>query len=148
MSTIGDRFVSQFHAAHLKTRGFKKKARRTFFRSHEGFTEYFQIQGSAWNDSETPWTFYLNCGIRFDGFPPRNPDRDFPGTHAWARAGVFTTSARPQYDLTSDNLIATAAQIAEVILQCSEYFQRRHAVLRYCFEGQRYRGAFLADPEL
>ena len=79
---------------------------------------------------------------------PRNPDRDFPGTHAWARANVFTRSARPQYDITADNRVANVAQLADVILKCSEYFQRRHAFLRDCFEEQRYHGAFLADPEL
>jgi len=97
MSTLGDTFTSELHATHLKPRGFKK-TRHTFSRSHEGYT----IQGSAWNNSSGPWTFYLNCGISFDSLPPCSPDRDFPRTHAWMRAQVFTTTPMPDFSFSRD----------------------------------------------
>jgi hypothetical protein len=147
MSTLGHAFTSELHILHLKARGFKK-TRHTFSRSHDGYTEHYQVQGSAWNGSNVPWTFYLNCGISFDGLPPRNPDRDFPHTHAWMRAPVFTAAAQSQYDITVENLGASATQLAEVIRQCSEYFQRRWLFLRDCYEHRRYHMGFLADPEL
>jgi hypothetical protein len=147
MKTLGDAFVEQLHRDHLKQVGFRK-TRHTFVRSHELYTEQYQIQGSAWNDRPEPWTCYLNCGIGFDGVAPRNPDRDFPRTHAWMRAGVFVADARSQYDVTIDSMTVTAAEVADVIRRCSHYFQRRHSVLRDCYENGRYERGFLADPEL
>ena len=88
----------------------------------------------------------LNCGISFDDSPI--PDRGFPGTHASMRSGVFVGDARPQYEVTVENVEALAAEIADVITRCSAYFQRRHSVLRECYEGGHYERGFLADPEL
>jgi len=147
MKTLSDAFVAQLHSDHLKPVGFRK-TRHTFVRSHEAYAEHYQIQGSAWNDRTRPWTCYLNCGIGFEDVLPRNPDEDFPRTHAWMRAGVFVADARSQYDVTIDNMKATAAEVADVIRQCSQYFQRRHSVLRECYENRRYERGFLADPEL
>jgi len=39
------------------------------------------------------------------------------------------------------------AEIADVILRCSAYFERCHDVLRECYEIERYERGFLADPE-
>ena len=147
MSKLGDAFTSELHATHLKPLGFKK-TRHTFSRSHEGFTERYNIQGSAWNDHDGPWTCYVNCGISFDELPPRNPDSDFPRTHAWMRAQHFTSRALPQYDITPDNLASSAALVADVILQCSDYFRRRHTYLREHYEQQPGFTCLLADPEL
>jgi len=108
---LGDAFISELHSIHLKPRGFKK-TRHTFIRSRDGYTEHYQIQGSAWNDREGPWTFYLNCGISFDGLPPRSPDRDFPRTHAWMRAQVFTAAPLPQ-SIRAETVPSDAAQVAE-----------------------------------
>jgi hypothetical protein len=146
MSTLGDIFTSELHATHLKPRGFKK-TRHTFSRSHEGYTEHYQVQGSAWNNGSGPWTFYLNCGISFNGLPPRNPDRDFPRTHAWMRAQVFTAAPMPE-SVSAETIASDSAQVAEAIRQCSDYFQRRHLFLRDCYEHRRYHKGFLADPEL
>ena len=64
------------------------------------------------------------------------------------RAGVFSATAQPQYNITTDNLSTTAVQLAEIIRECSDYFRRRHAFLRDCYEHRRYHLGFLADPEL
>ena len=135
-ATLGDAFASRLHADYLKPLGFKK-TRHTFFRSLGEYSEHYQIQGSAWNDSLGPWTWYLNYGISFDGLPPRSPDRDFPRTHVWKRAKNFVRQARSQYDVTSDNMAVTATEVADVIRRCSEYFRRCHAALREGYESRR-----------
>jgi hypothetical protein len=134
-TNLRDAFVASLHAEHLKPLGFKK-TRHTFVRSLGEYSEHFQIQGSAWNDSQGPWTCYLNCGISFEGLPPRNPDRDFPRTHIWKRAEDFVRQARAEYKVTSRNIEATAAQLADVIHRCSEYFRRRNAVLRKQYQNE------------
>lgn len=144
--TIGDNFVAQLHREHLKPVGFKKN-RHTFVRSHDGYAEHYQIQGSAWNDPSTAWSCYLNCGISFDGLPARSPDKDFPRTHGWMRSGVFVKNARPQYDVTVANSAVMAKEIAEVISRCSDYFQRRHAFLLKSYQDGSYERGFLADPQ-
>jgi hypothetical protein len=147
MKTIGDIFVAELFSEHLKSLGFEKR-QHTFVRSRDGYAEHYQIQGSAWNNPSTSWTCYLNCGISFDGVPPRSPDKEFPRTHAWMRRGVFVKDARPQYDVTAANRAVMAKEIADVIYRCSEYFQRRHAALLKSYEDRRYERGFLADPEL
>jgi hypothetical protein len=147
MKTIGDTFVAELHNGHLKPIGFRKR-RHTFVRYQDGYAEHYQIQGSAWNNPSTSWICYLNCGISFEGLPPRSPDKDFPRTHAWMRSGVFVRDARPQYDVTVENSEVTAKEIADVIVRCSEYFRRRHVVLLECYKDGRYDLGFLADPEL
>jgi hypothetical protein len=147
MNTLGDAFTLELHTTHLKPLGFKNTG-RTFVRSHDGYTERFQLQGSAWNSPDHPWRFYLNCGITFEGLPRRKPDGNFPHTHAWMSGPLITAAAMPEYNITEKNLPSTIDQVAEVIRQCSDYFQRRHAILRDCYEHRRYHMGVLADPEL
>jgi hypothetical protein len=147
MTTLGHAFVAELHNEHLKPLGFKK-SRHTFIRSHNGYAEHYQIQGSAWNSPLTSWTCYLNCGISFEGLAARSPDKDFPRTHAWMRSELFVKDARPQYDVTVANKEITAKEIAHVIYLCSDYFQRRHAVLLESYKDGHYDRGFLADPEL
>ena len=144
---LGDTFASFLHANFLKSRGFKKK-RLTFFLEHDRYSEFYQIQGSSWNSPDRPWTCYLNCGIYFDGIPARTPNRGFPGTHAWMRAGRFVPDAPSQYDISDSDILPAAASISDVISLCSSYFARRHQILRDCYNLKRYRLGFLDDPEL
>jgi hypothetical protein len=147
MTTIGDVLASRLQTDHLKSLRFKRR-RHTFVRASDGWAEHYQIQGSAWNRSGLAWICYLNCGISFDGLPARSPNRGFPGTHASMRSGVFVGNARPQYEVTLENVEAVAAEIADVIARCSAYFHRRHSVLRECYEREHWDRGFLADPEL
>jgi hypothetical protein len=64
------------------------------------------------------------------------------------RASLFVPSAREQYDVTSLDMKSMAAELARVIAQCSQYFERRHQVLRNAYQNQLYSRGFLADPEL
>jgi hypothetical protein len=147
MRTLGDAFVARLHVEHLKPLGFKK-TRHTFVRAHAAYAEHYQVQGSAWNNKDGPWTCYLNCGISFNGLPPRSPDRDFPRTHAWMRAGRFAKGARSQYDVTADNMLGLVEEIAGVIRECSNYFEARHGALRHAYEQGRYERGFLADTQI
>ena len=147
MKTLGDEFVTAVHFDHLKPLGFKK-TRRTFVRDCGEYAEHYQVQGSAWNSGAAPWTCYLNCGISFRGLSRRAPDGDFPRTHAWMRASLFVPSAREQYDVTSLGMKSMAAELAGVIAQCSQYFERRYPVLRLAYQNRLYAHGFLADPEL
>ena len=145
MPTIGDQFVSEVHKLHLKTIGYRK-VRKNFTREHAAYTEHFQVQGSAWNDASSPWVFYLNCGISFNGLPSRPAGH--VGTHGSTRAPVFTALANAQDEVTPETIAQVAAHTAEVIREVSAYFARRHAHLRDCYENQRYHGGFFADTEL
>ena len=147
MSAIGDDFCSQLQNERLKTRGFKR-LRRTFSREHEGWNERYQVQGSQSNSVDSPWTFYLNCGIEFRGIPRRTPDAGFPRVHASSRCGVFVPSSRPQYELTAESRQELVDEIETVILMCSDYFAARHSILRGLYEDKNWRYSFLADPEL
>ena len=147
MSSLGDKLATTLHVDVLRPQGFRK-TRRVFKRTHVEFSEYYQLQGSAWNSPDAPWRFYLNCGIAFAGIPRRVPDRDFPHVHAWMRAGLFSARARSEYDVTLENLDATVAALVPVLEDVSNYFTRRRDVLRTCYQEQRYYQGFLADPEL
>ena len=147
MKTLGDDFVAAVHFSHLKPKGFKK-TRHTLACDRGEYAEHYQIQGSAWNDRTEPWACYLNCGISFRGHPRRITDGDFPRTHAWMRARLFVPSARAQYHVTRLDLAGMAAELADVIAKCSQYFERRHSVLRHAYENRLYARGFLADPDL
>jgi hypothetical protein len=145
MTTIGDQFASALHQCHLKPLGFRK-VRKNYTRTHADYTEHYQIQGSAWNDSSSPWVFYLNCGISFSGLPV--PLSGHVGTHGSTRAPVFTGLANAQDEVTPDTMSQVAEHTAEVIREVSAYFARRHAFLRDCYEHRRFHHGFFADPEL
>lgn len=144
---LGDEFTALLHKTYLKPRGFTK-ARRTFSREHEGYVERYQLQGSAWNSPEMPWTFYLNCGIAFIGLPRREPDRNFPDTHASMRASLFTDSASVQYDITHANMDLNAQHVAESIEEVSKFFARRWLYLKESYLAKKYSLGFLEDAEL
>ena len=87
----------------------------------------FRFQGSRWNDSSTPWVFYLNAGIRFQGIPRREPDKDFPTIHSWIRVGsTLSSSAEPEYHLTADAIDELLRLIERVVEESIKYFTARH----------------------
>jgi hypothetical protein len=142
-----DHFISVLHAMHLKPRGFKK-VRHTFSKKFDCYGEHFQLQGSAWNDEASDWRFYVNCGISFAGVPRREPDRDFPRVHAWARAPHLVQFALPHYDVSSDDPSSHLADVVAVIDECSSYFARRHRYLAEAYAQRDFKWPFLRDPEL
>ena len=144
---LGDEFTALLHREYLKPIGFTK-IRRTFSREHEIHIERHQLQGSAWNTEGMTWTFYLNCGITFIGLPRREPDRDFPHSHASMRAGYFTDLALSQYDVTHDSMASIAENVRDVINEVSRYFTRRCEHLRASYQNGKYFHGFLHDAEL
>jgi len=96
-----EQFFSRLDTVHLKPMGYKKQ-RHTFARDLDGFTERVQFQGSAWNDQEATWRFYVNFGIQFHGLPPRSPDRDLPGPHCWTRIDALVPDAPKDFELTGE----------------------------------------------
>jgi hypothetical protein len=148
MSAAGrDRFFSLLHAEHLKPRGYRK-VRHTFSRQFAGYGGHYQLQGSEWNDEAGDWRFYINCGISFDGIPRREPDRDFPHVHAWARAPHLVQVALPHYDVNVQNTASVASDVTAVIDACANYFSRRHTFLLDAYQRRDYKWPFLRDPEL
>jgi hypothetical protein len=142
-----DQFFSLLHSAHLKPRGFKK-VRHTFSKEFDSYGEHYQIQGSAWNDEASDWRFYINCGISFAGVPRREPDRDFPRIHAWARAPHLVQFALPHYDVSSHDPTSLLVDVVAVIDECSNYFARRHRFLSEAYAHRDFKWPFLRDPEL
>ena len=145
---IGDELTAQLHTRHLKPRGFKKKG-RTFSCAHAAYSEHYNIQGSAWNSSDEPWRFYVNVGINFTDIPLR----DAAGMwkyHAHTRLPFLVRSAPAEYDLTPVNFEQLLEQLADEFLKCSEYFSRRHAILKESYLKSLYirNGLFLYDSEL
>jgi len=114
-----ENFLSQLHREHLKPRGYKK-SRHTFSRDCGAFTERFQVQGSAWNDASGPWRFYINVGVEFHDVPPREPARDFPGTHCWTRIENLVPGAPAEFDLPVDDQEAFGAAVAGCVKAASE----------------------------
>ena len=107
-------FFAHLHRDYLKARGYKK-VRHTFSRELIGYTERFQFQGSAWNDSSAPWRCYINVGVEFHDFAAR--DTGFPGTHCSTRIEKILPGAPSQYDLPN-----TGAQ--EFVIQFADYIER------------------------
>ena len=139
MKKVGDLLSSRVHSGYLKPLGFTKK-RHNFYRTSERFMEHYEIQGSSWNSRDTPWTFYLNCGLRFADL-----ENDSRPDNVWMRAERLVPDAPPQYDVTAENMFTLSADLAEVIRRCSEYFQNRHAALRQFYIAN---GRFvIGDPE-
>lgn len=130
-----ENFFSRLQTVRFKPLGYKKQ-RHTFSRDGSGFTERVQFQGSAWNDRNRPWRFYVNFGIQFHGLAPRNPDRDLPGTHCWARIDHLVPGAPKEFDVIAavDSL---AAQIAALVEQASRRVVEQLDALRECYEAKR-----------
>ncbi len=123
MLVRANEFFSQLHTVHLKPMGFRK-TRHTFFRAGSEVTECIQFQGSAWNDRDSPWRFYVNFGVLFRDLPPRHPDRDFPRTHCWARIDSLVPGAHRDFDLAGDT-DQLASSLAELVEQASRMVHGR-----------------------
>jgi hypothetical protein len=119
MSDPVTEFFSRLHQQHLKERGYKK-TRHTFSREMDGYIERIQFQGSAWNDSATQWTFYINYGVEFCDLPARTPCRDFPGTHCWIRLEDIVSGLPKQHQLPKSNAEKFAAKLASCLDRASE----------------------------
>jgi hypothetical protein len=144
---LGDQFISMLHERFMKPWGFKKKS-HTFSRAQAGYEEHYNIQGSAWNSSGAPWLFYVNCAISFPDIPLANPGSGMWKFHAHARLPKFVREAPGGYDVSNENLEAVVVQVGEELKKCSEYFSRRHKILRESYLDKRYDSGFLRDPEL
>ena len=130
-------FFSSLHREHLKRRGYTK-TRHTFSRDMGSYTERIQIQGSAWNDSKSPWRFYINFGVEFHDLPPRTPCRDFPATHCWTRIDSLTPSAAAEYDLPQMVKPDFATKIADSLHQSSEHVARTIRQIRSAYESRSW----------
>lgn len=134
MAKVIEEYLSQLHREHLKPRGFTKVG-HTFSRQRDSFTERFQVQGSAWNDSSQPWRFYLNVGVAFPDLPPRLPDRDFPATHCWARVDAIVTGAPSHFELQPGERDILTASLCGYIDDADERLSA--AVETICHNYQR-----------
>jgi hypothetical protein len=107
-------FFSELQKQYLKPLGYKKE-RHTFFREHAEYIERIQCQGSPWNSSDSPWRFYINVGIQFHNLPRRQPDRDFPNTHAHSRIEKLIPNSEPYFELTENNSHEMLSKIADLL---------------------------------
>lgn len=131
----------------MKPDGFKKKG-RTFSLVREHFSEHYNLQGSAWNSSGSPWRFYVNCGISFPDLPFESPGSGMWAFHAHTRLTRIIPEARAEYDVTDLNLDELVIEVGETPRKCSAYFFRRHQVLRDSLVKKHYEFGFPYDPEL
>lgn len=144
---IGDSFATRLHQTLFKPAGFKKKA-RTFSRLHKDYGEHYNLQGSAWNSPDTPWRFYVNCGISFPELPAPEGAGLWGVSHAHTRLSVFAPDSPSEHDLTEQNFEDVLLELVSYFRQCFSYFSRRHHVLRESYLQRKYHGSFLYDPEL
>ena len=126
-------FFSSLQREHLKVRGYKK-VRHTFSRNMGGYTERIQVQGSSWNDSDSPWRFYINFGVEFPDLPPRSPCRDFPATHCWTRIEHIVPDAPNQYDLPDTRTAEFAGELAGYLDCASRQVARQIRQIRRSYE--------------
>jgi len=63
MNKLITRFFSELHKVAMKPMGFMKERHR-FYRRRPGYVEYFDFQGSSWNEAGRPWRFYINSDLR------------------------------------------------------------------------------------
>lgn len=131
-----DRFFSALQKQHLKQRGYKKE-RRTFSRETPEYIERIQFQGSQWNSSGEPWRFYINVGIQFRDLPLRQPDRDFPNTHAHGRIETLVSTGGGFFELTEQNTEEMLKKISALATRASNALPKI-ALTAYqkCKEGQ------------
>lgn len=102
------------------------------------YTEHIQFQGSAWNDSNLPWRFYINFGVEFHDLPPRNPCRDFPATHCWTRIEALIPDAAAEYDLPQTVSPDFAADIAASLQRSSDHVARTLPQIRSAYESKSW----------
>lgn len=129
-------FFTKLHREHLKPHGYKK-IRHTFSREMEGYVERIQFQGSTWNDAESPWRFFINFGVEFANLSPRNPCRDFPGTHCWTRIEHIVTAAPKHHDLPDAGTEELATELAGYLDSASRQVARQIRQIRSSYEQSR-----------
>ncbi len=127
-------FFSRLHVTHLKGRGYKK-VRHTFSRPMDGYAERIQFQGSAWNDSNGPWRFYINFGIEFHDLPSVER-RDFPATHCWTRIEHISADAPSEYDLSVENSADLASRVAFYLESGSRHVQQHVQEIRKSYDAR------------
>lgn len=147
MKKPNDLFLALLHERYAKPSGFKKNG-STFSRAHEGYSEHFNIQGSAWNSADGPWRFYINCAVGFPDVPLRAPGAGLWKYHAHTRIENLCAESPSQFDVTDENREQLVEQVGRLIGTCSEYFMRRHQTLRESYVTQKFRAGFLFDPEI
>ena|SRR5207245_1692844 len=130
-------FFAALHRVYLKPRAYRK-VRHTFSREMDAYTERVQFQGSSWNDSTSPWRFYINFGVEFHNLPPRFPCRDFPNTHCWTRIEGIVPSAPAQYDLPGRRFEDFSAEIAGYLETASQRVSRRIGRIRAAYEQKKW----------
>jgi hypothetical protein len=109
-----NQFFSDLQKQYLKKLGYKKE-RHTFYREYPEYIERIQFQGSPWNSADTPWRFYINVGVQFRDLPRRQPDRDFPNTHAHSRIEKVVPDSDPYFDLCKDGSLDMLVKIAGLV---------------------------------
>jgi hypothetical protein len=112
-------FFSELHRNHLKQLGFKK-VRHTFSRDAGDYWERINFQGSAWNNSNEPWDFYINVGVEFKDLPERKYWALLPHTHWSRRIGEIVKDAPGGYEIAPNkNEVELATQIVIHIQKAS-----------------------------
>lgn len=144
--TIGDQLATRLHERFMKPIGFRKKA-HTYSREHDEYGEHYNIQGSAWNSIDLPWTFYFNCGISFPDLPVKAPGVGMWKYHAHTRITRFDKTAPSQYEITDGNIDEVIDQLGTSILKCVGYFEKAHGVLRQSYLDNHYDAGFPHDPQ-
>jgi hypothetical protein len=132
MQAVVQQFFSRLHTSYLKAKGYKKQ-RHTFRRDLKGFTEHVQFQGSAWNGGDSRWRFYVNFGVQFHGLPPRDPDRDLPGTHCWTRIESIVPEAPSELTLVGED-DHLASELALHLERASDRVAQEISLLRKRYE--------------
>jgi hypothetical protein len=138
-------FTAALQSSHLKALGFQKRY-ETFTRSHAKFSEHYHLQSSLLNKTDDPWKYELIIGIGFPEIPSKQKGQ-LAGTHASKRAAIIETVLSDQSNSDAEKLKAEVDRLAEIILKQSEYFQRRHEVLRHSYDRGISHQGFPADPE-
>lgn len=147
MKKPADLLLALLHERIMKPAKFKKIG-NTFSRAHDVYGEHFNIQGSAWNSSGAPWRFYINCAISFPDVPLRSEGTGLWKYHAHTRLAQLCGEAPSQFDVTDDSRDEIVDLVGRLLMTCSEYFERRHQVLRQSYLNQEYSSGFLLDPEI
>jgi len=147
MKKPADLLLAQLHERFMKPAGFKKNG-STFSRSHHEYAEHFNIQGSAWNSSGGPWRFYVNCAISFPDVPLRSAGSGLWKYHSHTRLRQILRDAPSEFDVSDDTRDQVVEQVGGHLMDCSEYFRRRHQVLKDSYLRVDFTSGFLTDPEL
>ena len=142
----GDRFTSALHQQILKPLGFRKSA-RTFSRTFDAYSEHFNIQGSAWNSPGEPWTFYVNCAISFPEIPVTSSGSGLWKYHAHTRLRHLVEDSPAEFQVSELNMAEVISEVSGLLARCSDYFQRRHQVIREAYIMKKFEGGFPFDPE-